>query len=311
MDQVLFTVRKCLIELNCLSSKTRAFLLMTLDLYYSNFTTLGEPLEKMYENFLLDETPKLTNNLVENNKIEKTEKTKARESLEKLTITKSPQKRQVVQSPVKTSRSPLPRFTPTPPPPASPQRNAIPLRSSPKVSPPNRAPNQNGHIVRKSSPQELRNRSFPQKFQPRQDTSSPSRKPPRTHFERSPRRGETSTNNHNNHQQHQQHRNERNRRSYPPQTQQQSHQQQRNYSTNTENILRQQNPENQPQSEPSTPVKYKSPVNNTSSNNNYRQENVENFSWASDGESDDLDNSTSPKINPYTSSFLNFLSGTK
>lgn len=261
---------------------------MTLDLCYSNFTTLGDALEKMYQGFLLDEKPRKP--IVDSNK---TERIKARESLEKLTITKSPPRRQVVQSPlpVKHPHSPLPRVTPPPP---SPQRNAIPLRNAPKISPPNRTM-QNGNGVRKSSPQDLRNRNSPTKPQQRYETSSPSRKPQRTHFERSPRRGEPSSSTTMPPM--------KNRRSFPPPRTQTN-------STNNENILRQQNPHSpdpQPQSEPTTPVKYKT-------NNNkayYREENLENFSWASDGEYDDLDNSTSPKVNPYTTSFLNFLSNGK
>lgn len=44
-----------LIEMNTLSSKTKAFLIMALDLYYSNFTNVGTALEKLYQTFLVDE----------------------------------------------------------------------------------------------------------------------------------------------------------------------------------------------------------------------------------------------------------------
>lgn len=54
-EQLLYTIRKVLIEINILSSKTKAFLIMALDLYYSNFTNVGSALEEMYQTFLVDE----------------------------------------------------------------------------------------------------------------------------------------------------------------------------------------------------------------------------------------------------------------
>jgi len=70
------------------------------------------------------------------------------------------------------------------------------------------------------------------------------------------------------------------------------------------NILKQQN------SRSSTPVKK---ANTNAANKVYfREENVENLTWDTNNSSfdgEDPDASTSPKVNPYSSSFLNFLGG--
>lgn len=70
-------------------------------------------------------------------------------------------------------------------------------------------------------------------------------------------------------------------------------------SQNDENILRQQNSRS---STPSSTAKSKV-INKVY----FREENVENLTW-NDETTDDPETSTSPKVNPYTSSFLNFLS---
>lgn len=76
---------------------------------------------------------------------------------------------------------------------------------------------------------------------------------------------------------------------------------------NDENILRQQNSRD---STPSSTTPAKCKVSN--SKVYFREENVENLEWngetSFDGDCDDPDASTSPKVNPYSSSFLNFLS---
>lgn len=52
IDTLFFEIRKCLIEVPNLTSVTKAFLLMTLDLYYSDFTQIGSELEKFYGRIL-------------------------------------------------------------------------------------------------------------------------------------------------------------------------------------------------------------------------------------------------------------------
>lgn len=58
MHDLLFTTRKCLIDVPNLPSDVKAFLLMTLDCYYSKFSSLGTKLETMYTKFLIDKNTK-------------------------------------------------------------------------------------------------------------------------------------------------------------------------------------------------------------------------------------------------------------
>lgn len=52
IDILFYELRKCLIEVPNLASVTKAFLLMSLDLYYSGFKSVGPNLEKFYSKFL-------------------------------------------------------------------------------------------------------------------------------------------------------------------------------------------------------------------------------------------------------------------
>lgn len=52
IDVLFYELRKCLIEVPNLASVTKAFLLMSLDLYYSGFKSVGTNLEKFYSEFL-------------------------------------------------------------------------------------------------------------------------------------------------------------------------------------------------------------------------------------------------------------------
>lgn len=56
IDALLFSIRKCLIEVSQLSSNVKALFLMTLDLYYSKFSSIGKELESMYSKFLIDDS---------------------------------------------------------------------------------------------------------------------------------------------------------------------------------------------------------------------------------------------------------------
>jgi len=77
-------------------------------------------------------------------------------------------------------------------------------------------------------------------------------------------------------------------------------------SQNDENILRQQNSRSSTPSSAAPSAKYKA------NKVYFREENVENLTW--NGETsyvedpEDPDSANSPKVNPYSSSFLNFLS---
>lgn len=52
IDQLFYELRKCLIDVPNLASMTKAFLLMSLDLYYNGFKSVGPNLEKFYSKFL-------------------------------------------------------------------------------------------------------------------------------------------------------------------------------------------------------------------------------------------------------------------
>jgi hypothetical protein len=52
---LMFTIRKCLILVQNLPESTKAFLLMTLDLYYSNFNLIGDLLNNLYGKYLIDD----------------------------------------------------------------------------------------------------------------------------------------------------------------------------------------------------------------------------------------------------------------
>lgn len=225
---------------------------MTLDLYYSNFTNVGDELEKMYETFLVADNIK-SRNAADN----------VQKSLEKLSIIATPQKNLKTQlrasdqkrNGVVSRQSSKNRPTSTASLPRSPQKTATPQNASQS----NR---------KKISPQELRNKKS-QSSRCKSGVDNPSSIKITMKIE-------------------------------APTTSDLSQQQ----NGNDENILRQQNSHN------STPPSAKcKPPNKVY----FREENVENLSWnndeaSRDRDAEDPDQSTSPQVNPYSSSFLNFLS---
>lgn len=290
---------------------------MTLDLYYSNFNNVGDALEKMYEKFLLEDIKVATTAApVENGKVTKPsdtgKSTKSQDngritpSLERLSISKRTEevKRNAprnlrVQIKKSESRDSM-RSGPASPArvtPRSPHKPTTPNRFSPqsplKTSPTNRNVNQS---PQKSSPPARTSSQSPRKKLSPQELRS-KKSPPSTNGTRVSPRSENAG--------------ERSRvqstksfdqrdPSPPPELSLQN--------GNDENILRQQNSRSSTPSN-TTPAKYK--VNNKVY---FREENVENLTWngetSFDGDAsfDDPDASTSPKVNPYSSSFLNFLS---
>ncbi|XP_011205353.1 putative uncharacterized protein DDB_G0282133 [Bactrocera dorsalis] len=64
LTQLLYHIRRNLIEQPALSATVKALLLMTLDLYYSNFTNLGTQLEQMYTKYLVQDVEDEGNNNV-------------------------------------------------------------------------------------------------------------------------------------------------------------------------------------------------------------------------------------------------------
>lgn len=62
MEDLFFEIRRAIIEIASLSSAIKAFFLMTMDLYYSNFTSLGEDIESLYTKYLLESESELDDN---------------------------------------------------------------------------------------------------------------------------------------------------------------------------------------------------------------------------------------------------------
>lgn len=227
---------------------------MTLDLYYSNFTNVGDSLEQMYATFLVVDNIKFLSGA-----------DKVQASLEKLSIIATPQKNLKIQlrapeqkrNGVIGGQSSRIRPTSTASLPRSPQKTDSPQKSPPIASQSNK---------KKISPQELRNKKSQSS---RCKSDSPNIKI--------------------------------NMRVETPTTSELSQQQ----NGNDENILRQQNSHN------FTPPSSKCKPNNKVY---FREENVENLSWNNgtetphDRDAEDPDQSTSPQVNPYSTSFLNFLS---
>lgn len=90
---MLLTIRKCNIEISSLTPKTRAFFHMTLDLYYSNYTNVGDTLEKMYKTYLVEdiEAGTIVTPPIENGRVSKApENETIQETLEELQIVKKP-----------------------------------------------------------------------------------------------------------------------------------------------------------------------------------------------------------------------------
>lgn len=266
---------------------------MTLDLYYSNFTNVGDGLEKMYQTFLLDDL-KVTSKQSIGNTSKAQENGKVQVSLEKMTITK---KTDEVRRPLTTSpqklriqiRKPEPlrngSTTPVRSAPTTPVRSGptTPIKNPPKsplkISPPQRNPSMS---PKKVSPQELRSRRSPQSKNG--STSSLTRH--ESTIERAKVQSIQGAN--------------------TSDVEQNSSTNSETPSQNDENILRQQNSRSSTPSSTAPSAKYK--VNKVY----FREENVENLTW--NGETsyvedpEDPDAANSPKVNPYSSSFLNFLS---
>lgn len=254
---------------------------MSLDLYYSNFTNVGDALEQMYQTFLVEDIKFATqSNHIDNGKSTTTAKAsengKVQASLERMSIAgrsepvkKTPPPRNLrvqIKKPEPSRNGPTPPTTPQKNLPRSPQKSSPPYRNA-LQSP-----------QKKLSPQELRiKKSSPNNAQ----------RSPESNHER-PRPQSI------------------NGRDRDPQPQQATAEPSLANGTD-ENILRQQN------SRSSTPSSSNPSKCKTMNNKVYfREENVENLTWngetSFDGEADDPDASVSPKVNPYSSSFLNFLS---
>lgn len=288
IEVFLMHIRRCLIELDGLSSKTKAFLLMILDLHYSNFNyaLLENCLEKVYKKYLPDsashenkvqkreEPPKVTiKNVHENGS-----RTQPVPSTSKKTHVKNERRSESYRSvpprsPTKTSppsrKSEPPSYQPpsyhrTPQqPPRSPQQQ--------KSSPP-----------KKISPRDLRNRVKSERGSSAPPVSPKAIGKVEKDFDKL---------------------NIEAARQKPTQK---SPEQLKIQSNVEENILRQQN--SSENSSPSGTLKQK-PVTNASKVY-FKEENAENLSWNGETSFEDDPETTieSPRVSQYSSSFLNFLS---
>lgn len=292
----MFTIRKCLIEIPNLSAKTKAFLLMTLDLYYSNFSSVGSNLERMYQGFLLEEN--VTNGPQEKEKIQ--------QSFEKLSVSKSkpPNLKLNIRKPD------MGKTPPTPPPFRTGSTPSTPNVRYPKrdfSAPPARPPSSRQKNVSKS-PQKTPHQNQEARS-PKQPTRSVSASPQFRSYSASKKLSPQEIRNKNSHPPNSR-RNEKPADRAIPQSAQNvrspspvsSKRDSKFNKTNDENVLR---PQNSPSASAPKPK-----VSSQTDKVYFREENIENLTW--NGESaidcEDPESSTSPKVNPYSSSFLNFLS---
>lgn len=226
----------------------------------------------MYQTILVDDIKVATKvQQVENGKPSRSlENGKVQASLERMSITRKSDDARKQNAPPRNLRVQIRKLDPVRNGPASPQKN-LP-RSPQKSSPPHRSAPQSPQ--KKTSPQELRSKKSP-----------PTAKGSNVAAQRTESAQQQESSN------------------SPPLTPDLSPQN----GNNDENILRQQNSRSSTPSSTAPSTKYKA-------NNKvyFREENVENLTWngetSFDGDVEDPDASTSPKVNPYSSSFLNFLS---
>lgn len=322
IELVLMNVRKCLIEINSLSSKTKAFLIMTLDLYYANFneSNIESQLEKIYHPYLLDNSTETTTISHQSNSKTPSPPQPARH-VEKERVARSQSNGRLHQSPaashIRGAHERRSERTPTPKSPLKTNPSRPAQRRSEPVQPRPTTPS-NHHYSRdkpaspqkKISPKELRTRHATKTTPPRQGKSVSTPSSPAPLSPRSPKsvrsvesaidklQIKSDTKQSSNPQQQQQ------QIQTPPSTP--TKVQVTNNPTNNsdENILRQQN----------------SNANSSSSSKTkglnggkvyFKEENVENLSWNGETsfESDpEQAGDASPKPNQYSSSFLNFLS---
>lgn len=278
-------IRRCLIEIEILSAKSKAFLLMILDLYYSNFNyaLLENCIEKLYNKYL----PNSANSESKGSQQKKEEPQKVRENGNKTPpIASTSSKKSAVRS-ERRSES---------------YHRSVPPRSPTKISPPTRKSEPHSYQPQqyRNSPPTQQPRS-PQQKSPPQKKLSPRDLKNRVKSERgssapppmSPRRLERELDKLNIEA----------ARQIP---QQRAPEQVHVQSNVDENILRQQN-----SSENSSPSGTLKPKPVTNANKVYfKEENSENLSWNGETSFEDDPDATieSPRVSQYSSSFLNFLS---
>lgn len=281
-------IRRCLIEIDGLTTYTKAFLLMILDLYYSNFnySLLENCLEKLYNKYL----PESANG--EHKHQKKDDHHKSLENGNKSQPIASTSKKNTVKSERRSEsyhRS-VPSKSPTkisPPSRKSEPHSYQPQYRSPQQQHP-KSPQKTSPPIKKVSPRDLRNR----KSTSVERGSSAPPMSPKTLFKVEKELDKLNI------------------ETTRPRSQQKNHEQINQVQSNVEeNILRQQNNTSE-NSSPSGTLKSK-PASVTNSNKVYfKEENAENLSWNGETSFEDESETTieSPRVSQYSSSFLNFLS---
>lgn len=288
IEVFLLHIRRCLIEIDNLSANTKAFLLMILDLYYSNFNyaLLENCIEKLYNKYLPDST---------NNESKKKEEAPPKASVVKAyengNKTQSAPSTSSKKSAVRSERR------------SESYHRSVPPKSPTKTSPPNRKSEPHSYQpqqYRPSPPTQQQQTRSPQKTSPPQKKLSPRDLKNRVKSERgssappmSPRRLEKELD-------------KLNIETAQKLPQQKATEQVQVPPSVEENILRQQN--SSENSSPSGTLKPK-PVTNTNKVY-FKEENSENLSWNGETSFEDDPEATieSPRVSQYSSSFLNFLS---
>jgi hypothetical protein len=299
IELMLMNIRKCLIEINSLTSKTKAFLIMTLDLYYSNFTEaiLEKSIEKVYEPYLLESANRnISKEMKKSEETEKVIKVSSSSSSSKVNGNSPPQQPTTSQKSTASSERKYERQSSVPKSPVKPLRP--PLRKSEPVYQSN-STNSHQHTPRshsvpqtttqqykspqkKISPKELRARTNSNnKTSPRNDKGSTISPRALQKVESAIDKLQIKSSNDI--------KQTSNTSEHVPQ------------SANDENIiLKQQN------SNGNNSVKSK---NSGTSKVYFKEENVENLSWNGETSFEDPENPADPTSpNQYSSSFLNFLS---
>ncbi|XP_070499183.1 uncharacterized protein [Chironomus tepperi] len=295
IELVLMNIRKCLIEINSLTSKTKAFLLMTLDLHYSSFSdAISKSIDKVYKPYLL-ESPNINPNFSKDMK-------KSEESEKVIKVTSKINENSPPQQPTTSQKSTVsnerryerypsvPKSVPVKPV-RPPLRKSEPIYHSNSYNSNTHQPTQRSQSVpqtqhkspqKKVSPKELRTRTNSNnKTSPRNDKVS-SKSPKALHIvESAIDKLQIKSSN--------EIKQTSNTSEPVPQ------------SANDENlILKQQN---------SNGNSVKSPKNSDASKVYFKEENVENLDWNGESSFEDPEKPADPvSPNQYSSSFLNFLS---
>lgn len=293
IEDLNYSIRKCLINVSGLSSRTKAYLLMSLDLFYTNFNLCTHLLDKLYGKYLFDPDQDTSTKQAENgsnsekkeppaaaapppSQAKDTPSSGSKESSQKSTA-KFDSARKLRQVKAKGAAAMARRKD------DNNENSLTPHR--PPISPPKRPPLNAG---KKSPP----NSTSPRKDQRAKASSAPSQKPTSTRRSYPERKKSSPTHN-----------------SSPPKTQSST-----NFKGNSNNRIAETPSSVLKQNLKGASKSSTSPIGSTSNPRHTgslkvaisptkHEDNVENLAW------DDLtlDDESPQKMNPHTKSFLTFL----